>query len=600
MKLAFPGFVASLVVAVAAAHGQEPPPSTQAIIEQLGQPSQAAPTAATPASPTAPAQPAMSPVPQQPQPGEVGQSFATRHAVFEARSFNDLPGWSNDSLGEAAEGMRQSCVALQRKPVWGSLCSQFEAVDHDPAALRSFFERSFHVYQVMSPERQVTGKLTGYFEPLLEGSRQRDSRFRYPVYGQPNDLRLLDARVGASGTAWLRQEGNRLRPAAPGEAGAREYELALSDAMAGIRDKRYRVRVEGRRLLTYWSRQEIEQRAIDAPVLAWVEDAYQLYSMQVQGSGKIQLREGGMVRVAYAEQNGHPFRPRVNRGDPDLALTEIKARGLIAGSSSGAAMARPARPQGATQVTAPVNAEVARIIAQLQGRAPAPQSRPAASAAPPASTTPRPATSTPSTSTAAASGGDDVAAMISALKGTGPAPPPRPVDSAPDVTASAAQSASPAATGTTSAHAGGSTDIPDPSYVFFRGISDGPQGPIGALGVPLSAERSLAVDPRTTPLGAPVFISSREPAGTGPMQKLMFAQDTGGAIRGSVRADFYWGFGDDAGRLALATNEAMQMWLLLPVQQPINAVAASGMKLRGKQATLPDCVVPDPDLCVED
>lgn len=190
--------------------------------------------------------------------------------------------------------------------------------------------------------------------------------------------------------------------------------------------------------------------------------------------------------------------------------------------------------------------------------------------------------------------------MISALKGTGPAPPPRPVDSAPDVTASAAQSASPPATGTTSAHAGGSTDIPDPSYVFFRGISDGPQGPIGALGVPLSAERSLAVDPRTTPLGAPVFISSREPAGTGPMQKLMFAQDTGGAIRGSVRADFYWGFGDDAGRLALATNEAMQMWLLLPVQQPINAVAASGMKLRGKQATLPDCVVPDPDLCVED
>ncbi|HEY9541470.1 MAG TPA: 3D domain-containing protein, partial [Luteimonas sp.] len=151
----------------------------------------------------------------------------------------------------------------------------------------------------------------------------------------------------------------------------------------------------------------------------------------------------------------------------------------------------------------------------------------------------------------------------------------------------------------TSAHAGGVTGNPDPSYVFFRSIGDGPQGPIGALGVPLSPERSLAVDPRTTPLGAPVFISSKEPAGNGPMQKLMFAQDTGGAIRGSVRADFFWGFGDSAGRMALATNETMQMWLLLPAQQPISAVAAKGMRLRGDKAELPDCVIADEELCVE-
>src|SRR3546814_10767926 len=77
------------------------------------------------------------------------------------------------------------------------------------------------------------------------------------------------------------------------------------------------------------------------------------------------------------------------------------------------------------------------------------------------------------------------------------------------------------------------------------------------------------------------------------MQKLMFAQDTGGAIRGSVRADFFWGFGDSAGRMALATNETMQMWLLLPAQQPISAVAAKGMRLRGDKAELPDCVIAD-------
>src|SRR3546814_17442212 len=76
--------------------------------------------------------------------------------------------------------------------------------------------------------------------------------------------------------------------------------------------------------------------------------------MQVQGSGKIRLREGGLVRLAYAQQNGHPFRPRVTRGDTDFAITAIKARGLIAGSSAGAASARP--DAAATKVSAPVNA----------------------------------------------------------------------------------------------------------------------------------------------------------------------------------------------------------------------------------------------------
>src|SRR3546814_3008649 len=74
---------------------------------------------------------------------------------------------------------------------------------------------------------------------------------------------------------------------------------------------------------------------------------------------------GGLVGLAYAQQNGHPFRPRVPRGDTDFAITAIKARGLIAGSSAGAASARP--DAGATKVSAPVNAEVARIIARLMG-----------------------------------------------------------------------------------------------------------------------------------------------------------------------------------------------------------------------------------------
>src|SRR3546814_8094651 len=77
--------------------------------------------------------------------------------------------------------------------------------------LRDFFEQNFHVYQVMSPAQDTTGKLTGYFEPLLDGSRRRDARFKYPVYGVPHDLYLLDSRRIDGDTAWLRLDGNRLK-----------------------------------------------------------------------------------------------------------------------------------------------------------------------------------------------------------------------------------------------------------------------------------------------------------------------------------------------------------------------------------------------------
>lgn len=556
---------------------------------------------APPATPEATTDPATAPVADPASAtttADLGQPFATKHAVFEPHAFDDLPGWREDSLREAADGMRQSCAALRRRSVWGQLCAQFADVSNgDPAGLHDFFERNFYAYQIMTPAHGSNGKLTGYFEPLLDGSRKRDNQYRYPVYGQPGDLLLLDAR--SAGAAAFVRDGHRLKGVAPGTPGAREYAVALAGAPVGVRDKRYRVRIENGTIVPYYSRQDIERRAIDAPVLAWVDDAHKLYSMQIQGSGKIRLREGGLVRVAYAEQNGHPFRPRITRGsDEAFALTEIKARGLIAGSSAGASIATASK-----KVSAPVNAEVARLIAQLKGTAP-PPARPAPSPARPVVAASGTTVASAGRPAAGATSRQDVEAIIKALKGQGPAPRPRPVG---DTGASVATASSArvdygsATAGTaTSGFAGGSTNIADPSYVFFRAIGDGPEGPIGALGVPLSAARSLAVDPRTTPLGAPVFISSIQPGGEGPMRKLMFAQDTGGAIRGSVRADFFWGFGDDAGRLALATNEVLQMWLLLPRQQAVAAVAASGMKLRGAKPELPECVVPDPELCVEE
>lgn len=104
----------------------------------------------------------------------------------------------------------------------------------------------------------------------------------------------------------------------------------------------------------------------------------------------------------------------------------------------------------------------------------------------------------------------------------------------------------------------------NPSYVFFRELPAGLPGPLGALGVPILGEQVVAIDPKFIPLGAPVFLSTTEPNSTKPLKRLMMAQDTGGAIKGGVRADFFWGAGYDAGAKAGAMKQTGKIWVFLP------------------------------------
>jgi membrane-bound lytic murein transglycosylase A len=215
---------------------------------------------------------------------------------------------------------------------------------------------------------------------------------------------------------------------------------------------RLRGRIEGRRLVPYWSRAEIDggDGRFSAPVLAWLEDPVELFFLQIQGSGQIRLASGERMRVGYADQNGHPYRSLgrhlVERGE--LKLEQASMQGIKAW-----ALANPEKLQEALNVNA--------------------------------------------------------------------------------------------------------------SYVFFRELA--PQGdPVGALGVPLSAGYSIAVDARFVPLGAPVYLATTLPLSSRPLQRLMAAQDTGGAIRGAVRADFYWGSGAEAGALAGRMRQQGRLWLLWP------------------------------------
>ena len=120
----------------------------------------------------------------------------------------------------------------------------------------------------------------------------------------------------------------------------------------------------------------------------------------------------------------------------------------------------------------------------------------------------------------------------------------------------------------------------NPSVVFFREekITDPSLGPRGSLGVPLTAGRSVAIDSRILPLGAPLFLSTTHPISGEPLRRLVVGQDTGGAIRGAIRADLFLGLGPEAGDLAGRMRSDGQLWLLWPRDHtpPVTGNSAAG------------------------
>jgi membrane-bound lytic murein transglycosylase A len=572
-----------LILAGCASHPQQPPAAEPAAVAE---------PAAIPEPPLLTAEEAKA--------QGLGAPFATKYARFQPVAFDALPGWTIDPQDQSVAAFRQSCQALRKKTVWTDICRRSAALSpKNPDAAREFFVQNFYAYQVMEPNNSADGVITGYYEPLLQGSRTRTARFSYPVYGVPSDLLYVDAKaVTGAALQTFRLVDRKLIPADPGTPGAREYAMQLDDATAGVRDKKFRVRIENGTVMPYYTRQDLEGRDVRAQVFAWVDDPYALYSMQVQGSGKIQLPSGELLRVAYAEQNGHPFLPRGSTEDVASVATAAKTRGLKIASDDGAAsvVSPSAGKPTAASTPAVQNKDVASIIASLKGTG----SRPTAST--PAATQPvayAPPPQTPVPAAKPVSG--DIAAMIAALKKPGGSPAAATSSPVSTMSTPTAATVDPAA-GSTS---GARTEIPDPSYVFFRRIPDGPEGPLGALGVPLTAGRSIAVDPRTTPLGYPVFLSTdapgNAPGGTdGKVNRLMFAQDTGGAIRGAVRADFFWGFGNDAGAMASTMKNAGRMWLLIPKMLDIAAMNPA-VRTRGPGGlSTAECVIPDDENCVEE
>lgn len=463
------------------------------------------------------------------------RTFSTQLATYTSVGFDSVPGWSRDDFSESWPAFLGSCKVLTgRGAEWKEVCDRALKVDgKNNNAIRGFFEGEFSAYQIRDDDRKPDGVVTGYFEPEIAGARQYGAPFIYPVYGQPDDMLFADARKlpAGNGTVAARVEGRNvvvqtgLSTRDMGAPGL--YALDLSAISRDTLDRKVRLRVEGKQLLPYYTREEIETKgAPNAKVLAFVSSATALYEMQIQGSGRIKLANGDIVRVAYAEQNGQPFRPTLAQAANGKPRSPVKVRG-------------------------------SSIELQLDD-----------------------------------GDDDDVGAVDSGTIRTRGFTLARPVASGPVVVP-----------GRRAAGAVSGSGIKDPSYVFFKESTSPVGGPVGAFGVPLSAGRSIAVDPRSTPLGYPVFVSTRTPGSGAPMQRLTIAQDTGGAIRGAVRADYFFGNGQQAATNARRMKERGQLWILLPRGLAVaQAAVSSAIRTRGGPvgANLPQCLVPSEGSCVDD
>lgn len=537
------------------------------------------PSAAPLANPSAPAPATTSPrLASSPnaKPGpKVPSEVRTRNAMFKLASYDELPGWQQDDMRASWSAFRNSCDALQKRDDWRQICADSKTVPPNTRAMRSFFESRFTLLRILNTDATREGDVTGYFEPLLEGQSNRDAEFNTPVMGTPRDLYSIDwARVPKAlrrSVVRVKPDGNLLLVAAAGDAAT--YALDMRRFVLDTRDRRLRVRLVGdagapnARVEPYYTRAELDAlglpQGINAPVVTWVNDPLALYAMQVQGSGRVRLPNGQILRLQYAEQNGHPFRPL--RVAPK-ARVRVATRGL--GDAAGMASTAEAADEFEIEGDAPADTDQDAPVLTRGGATV--QRTPAKQAVDPLVEELLKGARKPAAGSAAGANAKRPTAVTTPAK--------------------------PSVAGRLSS---------DPSYVFFKTVADRPhtEGPQGALGVPLTPGRSVAVDPRVTPLGYPVFLSAPAPAGSSiSMQRLVFAQDTGGAIRGAVRADYFWGFGNEAGQMARSTRHRGQMWVLLPTAEAsrlaTSKLVTRGVSLPGSEAES-SCLVPDGEFCDE-
>lgn len=360
---------------------------------------------------------------------EKSESIEAKPALVSA-TFDDLPGWSgadHHALLEkfVAQCSEQGNALAKRKSTPLELVefcrkTRRELTANPSLPAQFWMESELAVWQLQKEDGSKEGLLTGYFEPLLQGSRRSEGAFQYPLYAEPADLISVD----------------------------------LASLDPDLKGKRLRGRLQGNKLVPFFDRETWERIGPDREEpIVWINDELDAFLLQVQGSGRVQLRDGSVIRLSYANQNGHPYK----------SIGGVLVRW-------GELTVEQATIPGIRQWAEKNPKRVKELLNQ------------------------------------------------------------------------------------------------NPSMVFFaeNKVLNPQDGPVGALGVPLHGGVSIAIDRSRIPYGSMMWLQSTNPATNEPMEQGTLAQDTGGAIRGRVRADYFWGTGKEAGDLAGITRQPLKLWLLWP------------------------------------
>jgi membrane-bound lytic murein transglycosylase A len=201
-----------------------------------------------------------------------GEKVKDEKVSFRPVTFAGLRGWSQDDHAAAFRTLLASC---RKRPKSNAACADALALGNgaDRKAARAFFEAHFIPHAVVHGGRK--GLVTGYYEPEVNGSRKRGGKYQVPVYARPDDL------------ITLKPDTERAR-----------WNSEITGSIAGAPKQR-----------PYYTRAEIDAGALEGRglELLWLDDPVELFFMQIQGSGRVRLTDGSMVRLGYAGKNGHSY-----------------------------------------------------------------------------------------------------------------------------------------------------------------------------------------------------------------------------------------------------------------------------------------------------
>ena len=286
--------VAALALVGASVNSRELADGKQAVSQAIGLRAAASTDGQASCTCVAPPKPGLvAPIPVSP-PNLVPENRGT----LVASAWSSMPGWGRDNPADAWQGFLKSCNQLRGQTPWQSVCGLALALPANASSgvLIKFFEDNFIPHQVVNPDGSNSGTITGYYEPLLTGSRIQTVRYSYPLYKVPEDLIVVD----------------------------------LGDVYPELKNKRLRGRLEGNRVVPYFDRGGIDTatKPLKSKELVWVEYEIEAFFLHIQGSGRVQFEDGTSMRVGYADQNGHPFRSLgrllIDKGEMTLAQTSMQ------------------------------------------------------------------------------------------------------------------------------------------------------------------------------------------------------------------------------------------------------------------------------------